>query len=115
MSSPTAEHTDECPLHTAMSELARISVSQHVLYLAGECLPRPELLAELQTWTSLHTLIRNRICVALRSAPLPESEFDNTVASALAGDRVDVTVPQHLRQAIRACGECNGSQTCPLA
>ena len=115
MSSPSAGYIAECPLHTAMSELARICVSQHVLYLTGECLPRPELVAELQTWTSLHTLIRNRMCIALRSAPLPESEFDSTVASALASDGTDVTLPLHLRQVIRACAECNGRQTCPLA
>ena len=59
-----------CPLHVAMEKIAHSAVQQCVLYLQGECQPRPTLLQELDDWISLHALIRSHICVASRSATI---------------------------------------------
>ncbi|MGO8946118.1 MAG: hypothetical protein ACLQUY_00350 [Ktedonobacterales bacterium] len=119
MSSLATVSISECPLHTVMSELAHVSVTQHVLHLEGECLPRSELLAELDRWSSLHSLIRNRICVASRSTPLSDSEFDGAAMALLGSDYVPAScgaapVAHRLREAVIACSACNQSASCPL-
>jgi hypothetical protein len=97
----------ECPLHIAMDELARVTVTQHVLYLEGECLPRPEILAELNRWVVIHTLIHDQICVASRTTPLEDSEVESAL-QAMQGDR---RTPGRLLQ---ACATCNEARCCPL-
>ncbi len=118
MSSPAAS-ISECPLHTVMGELAHVTVTQHVLYLEGECLPRSELVSALDQWTSLHSLIRNRICSASRSTPLSPFEFESAVGALLEVHRLPDSsgarpAPEKLQQAVHACWACSQSQTCPL-
>lgn len=100
----------ECPLHIAMDELARASVTQHVLYLEGECLPRPELLADLDRWVSIHSLIHNRICVASRTTPLEDSELE-IIAGRIRGAGEPWAQGERL---VMACADCNQAQHCPL-
>jgi hypothetical protein len=100
----------ECPLHLAMDELAHASVNQHVLYLEGECLPRPELLAELDRWVSIHSLILNRICVATRTMPLEDAEFRSAVRGILS-----TSEPQTQSERLTiSCSVCNQAHQCPL-
>jgi hypothetical protein len=108
--SDTFPMDDGCPLHVAMGELAQVSVAQHVLYLEGECLPRPELLAELECWSSLHSLIRDRICVASRTTPLTDPEFESAARSRL---EAEASQGRH-RRLVRACAVCNQARCCPL-
>lgn len=100
----------ECPLHRAMDELARASVNQHVLYLEGECLPRPELLAELDRWVSIHSLILNRICVATRTTPLEDCEWKSAERCIVGADEART----HSEPLAIACAACNNSKRCPL-
>lgn len=102
----------ECPLHLAMEQIARIAVRQHVLYLEGECQPRPELLEELDAWSSLHTLIRSRVCVASRVSPLAPDELE-AVLAALPRQAEFAGYPgwQCLRASLTACAEAT---VCPL-
>lgn len=65
-----------CPLHVAMEKIAHSAVQQCVLYLQGECQPRPTLLQELDDWISLHALIRSHICVASRSATISPDDLE---------------------------------------
>jgi hypothetical protein len=110
MSSLQPEVFVECPLHLAMDELARASVNQHVLYLEGECLPRPELMAELDRWVSIHSLILNRICVATRTTPLADSELKSAV-QRMRG----VSEPRaQSERLVMTCAACNQAQRCPL-
>jgi hypothetical protein len=101
---------EECPLHLAMDELARASVTQHVLYLEGECLPRPELLADIDQWFSIHSLVHNRICAASRTTPLEDSELESTARRIrLAGEPHGQS-----ERLIAACAVCNQARHCPL-
>jgi len=100
----------QCPLHTAMDELARVTVTQHVLYLEGECLPRPEILADLDRWVAIHTLIHDRICVASRTTPLADSEVESAL-QAMQGDR---RPPSGNGRLLQACTACNQARYCPL-
>jgi hypothetical protein len=100
----------ECPLHLAMDELAHASVTQHVLYLEGECLPRPELLAKLDRLVSVHSLILNRICVATRSTPLEDCEFKSAVQSIRGAGEPRT----HSERLVTACAICNHARRCPL-
>jgi hypothetical protein len=93
-----------------MDELAHTSVTQHVLYLEGECLPRPELLAELDRWVSIHSLIRHRICVASRTTPLEDREFESAAQSILGASEP----PAQTKRLVMACAICNQSRHCPL-
>jgi hypothetical protein len=93
-----------------MDELARASVKQDVLYMEGECLPRPELMAELDRWVSLHSLIHNRICVATRSTPLEDSEFESA-ARQMRGAPEPRFQSERL---VMACAVCNLARRCPL-
>jgi len=101
----------ECPLHVAMGELAHVSVTQHILYLEGECLPRPELLAELDRWVAIHTLIHDRVCVASRATPLEDSEFESASQIMLQDAGGPGTCGERL---VTACAACNRSRSCPL-
>jgi hypothetical protein len=110
ISSLPPEVVTQCPLHIAMDELARASVKQDVLYMEGECLPRPELMAELDRWVSLHSLIHSRICVATRSTPLADSEFKSETGR-MRGDGEPSSQSERL---VMACAVCNLAQHCPL-
>src|SRR5689334_22243576 len=68
-----------CPLQQAMEEIALVAVRQHVLYQEGESQPRPELLASLEVWTSLHRLIRSRICTASRESTLSIVDLESAL------------------------------------
>jgi hypothetical protein len=110
-----------CPLHLAMGEIARLSVTQHVLYLEGECLPRPDIARELEIWSSLHALVSTRLCVAARTTPLDQEEF----AAALEGIRARVKCSEtsgstthqfqyDVEQTLTQCLTCARSCSCPL-
>jgi hypothetical protein len=71
----------ECPLHAAMRELAQLATAQHVFYLEGECLPRPDLQHRLQMWARLHEVLSSRLCTATRDTPLSAEELERTLES----------------------------------
>ena len=116
-----AETGTECPLHIAMCEMARLSVTQHVLYLEGECLPRPDIARELEIWSSLHTLVSTRLCVAARTTPLDREEFAAALEAIRGRARCSSTSGstahqfQHdMEKAITQCLACAWSCSCPL-
>jgi hypothetical protein len=110
------EQALECPLHAAMRHLAEAAVLQHVLYAEGECLPRPELLQEVNGWADLHDLIRAHVCPATREAPLEAAELDLFVRDALAFPTT--AMPQATQASLQAmvlrCAACRPSDSCPL-
>lgn len=111
---PRGPYTDACPLHLAMERIARAAVRQHVLYAEGESQPRPTLLLDLERWTTLHTLIRMRICVASRSGALSPVELEQALAT-YAPAPVDAQLQPHrqlLRQMLSACAQAH---CCPLS
>jgi hypothetical protein len=102
-----------CPLHVAMEKIAHSAVQQCVLYLQGECQPRPTLLQELDDWISLHALIRSHICVASRSAPISPDDLEKALGR-LVPVTLDSAIPlqrQYLRDALVACMQAT---SCPL-
>ena len=102
-----------CPLQQAMEEIAQAAVRQHVLYQEGESQPRPELLARLDVWTSLHRLIRSRICTASRESTISMVELESALNELFPQSEDDVTrsqVQQH-RAALAACARAT---SCPL-
>ena len=102
----------ECPLHLAMEEIANTAVTQHVLYLEGECQPRPELLGQLEVWTSLHALIRSRVCVASRETTMSPEELASALDTLTDGtDIADSPRLQGLRAGLAACARAT---SCPL-
>lgn len=103
----------ECPLQVAMEEIARVAVQQHVLYLEGECQPRPELVRLLEQWSALHTRIRTHICVATRECAIPADELERTL-DALLPPPADATGLPRWRRLRRALAACASSTTCPL-
>lgn len=120
MSSPSATgYTTECPLHIAIRELAHLAVAQHVLYLEGECLPRPEILTELDRWSTLHKLIFERVCVACRTSRIGKAEFDSAVEPILSRgpyptDSGTSLFQQDLTVALANCRSCAEASICPL-
>ena len=117
ISQALTETAAACPLHIAIREMARLAVTQHVLYLEGECLPRPDIARELEIWFSLHALVSARLCVAARTIALDREEFTAAVEtiraraerSALA-DRFQ----RDLEETLIQCSACAWSSSCPL-
>lgn len=103
----------ECPLHLTMEEIAHVAVKQHVLYLEGECQPRPDLLKRLETWSALDSLIRSRICVASRASRITSSELEDMLDGLLPVG-TDSAIP-HQQSSLRAAlGACARATSCPL-
>ena len=102
-----------CPLQLAMEELARAAVQQHVLYQEGECQPRPELLDRLEAWSSLHALIRSRICVASRETAISADDRD-VVLDQVSRRLVEIATPSQLRHLLATLTACARATTCPL-
>lgn len=111
--SPPAAPTMGCPLQQAMEEIAQAAVRQHVLYQEGESQPRPELMARLEAWSSLHQLIRSRICTASRESRIPISDLDFALDELCPqlGDMATPSRLQRLRASLVACAEAT---SCPL-
>jgi hypothetical protein len=103
----------ECPLHLAMEEIAHLAVQQHVLYLEGECQPRPELLQRLDAWSSLHNLIRSRICVASREESLSPEALEIAL-DALLTKLADSAMQPQLRNIRATLTTCARATSCPL-
>lgn len=103
----------ECPLHVAMEEIAQVAVRQHVLYVEGECQPRPELVNRLERWLALHARIRSAICAASRSGAISVDDLERTL-DALLPPPGDVDALPQWRRLRRALTACATSATCPL-
>lgn len=103
----------ECPLHVAMEEIAHVAVKQHVLYLEGECQPRPELIERLAALSDLHRFIRARVCVASRSASLSPDALDAALDDLIPIAH-DAPVSSHVRRLRRALTVCAQAASCPL-
>ena len=103
----------ECPLHVAMEEIAHVAVKQHVLYLEGECQPRPELIERLSAWSDLHRFIRARVCIASRGASLSPDALDAALDDLLPSGE-DAPVSSHVRRLRRALTVCAQAASCPL-
>jgi hypothetical protein len=114
--SVTRLRSGECPLHIAMREAAGTAVLQHVLYLEGECLPRPELVETLEAWTRLHRLITERICPASRRRPLDPSQLPAMLEETLSGclPPVPAQLPAQVLQLLQQCVACTPASGCPL-
>jgi hypothetical protein len=101
----------ECPLHTAVRQLARAAVTQHVFYAEGEYAPRPDLTEEMHAWLRIHDLVRASVCPASRAANLTPAEIELAVlgASACAPEELRA----ELRTALLACGARTRGEGCP--
>jgi hypothetical protein len=99
-----------------MREAAGAAVMQHVLYLEGEVLPRPELGQSLEVWTRLHRLIADHICPATRTQPLDPGQVQPLVEGALASctPAVSAALVAHLERALERCATCTPADACPL-
>jgi hypothetical protein len=106
----------ECPHHVAIEGIAQAAVKQHVLFLEGECQPRSDLLRRLDAWSSLHALIRSRICVASRVATISPDELEHSldVLSRDLTELKDDSSPLGHRQLRDALAGCAQAVTCPL-
>lgn len=106
----------ECPLHFAMSQLAQVAVTQHVLYEQGEYTARPDLVQELEAWLQMHELVRTRICPASRETRLDERWIDAQLDMILAA--LPTPLPDETRGALREmlaeCVERSPGDGCPL-
>lgn len=108
----------ECPHHVAIEGIAQAAVKQHVLFLEGECQPRSDLLRRLDAWSSLHALIRSRICVASRVATISPDELEHSL-DVLSRDLTELkekddSSPLDHRQLRDALAGCAQAVTCPL-
>lgn len=100
----------ECPLHTAMREVAEAALTQHVLYAEGVYQPREGLGQEMQVWLHLHELVRTSMCPATRAqtSALEPGDLEIAVAGLPMEMRAKVAT------AIRACGRRSQGEGCPL-
>ena len=80
-----------CPLHLAMQELARATVSQLVYYAEGEYALRPDLMRELNRWRHARRLIANGVCPALRTEGDPAVAL-HVACSLMPEDRLRLRV-----------------------
>lgn len=103
----------ECPLHLVMEELAQLAVRQHILYLEGECQPRPDLAERLEQWSALHAHIRARICAASRVSPIPPEDLERTLDALLPPPTGIAGLPRQ-RRLRRALAACARATNCPL-
>jgi hypothetical protein len=113
-----AAHLD-CPLHTAMRRIAETAVQQHILHAAGECLPHPNLMQRLSAWSTVHALLRTRICPAMRPAsPDPDARAAalHQIRALAPLLRVPDGYPQTdaLLQAVARCAACEQAAECPI-
>jgi hypothetical protein len=117
LDSPSLDSSSaECPQHVAIEGIAQAAVKQHVLFLEGECQPRNDLLRRLDAWSSLHTLIRSRICVASRAAAISPDEL-HCALDALSRDLIDLREDDdrsEYRQLRATLAECAQAASCPL-
>lgn len=100
----------ECPLHTAMRQVAEAALTQHVLYTEGVYGPREGLAHEMQAWLRVHELVRTGICPATRtgSAALEPGDLEIALAGLPVEKRGQVAA------AIRVCGRRSRGEGCPL-
>ncbi len=116
---PVAKHSveatssGECPLHVAMQELAQAAVRQHVLYLEGECLPRPELMQTIERWCSFSAIISSRVCVVSRTATIAPAELDAVLETLFPSSR-DAVMPPIRQSLFVSCTRCAQATSCPL-
>lgn len=103
-------HVVECPLHTAMRQVAEAAVMQHVLYAEGVYRPREGLAREMQVWLRLHELVRTAICPATRTGSAALEPGDLEIA--LAG--LPAEMHGQVAAAIRDCGRRSRGEGCPL-
>ncbi len=108
-----AAPTMGCPLQQAMEEIAQAAVQQHVLYQEGESQPRPELLARLEAWSSLHRLIRSRICTASRKATMPIGDLASALDEQFPQPG-DVATQRRLHRLYVTLAACARATSCPL-
>ena len=101
----------ECPLHTAMRRLARVSVAQHVFYAEGEYAPRPDLTEEMHAWLRIHDLVRASVCPASRPLNLLPAAVELAIADASAASPEGIRA--ELRTALLACGARTRGEGCP--
>lgn len=99
----------ECPLHTAMRQVAEAALTQHVLYTEGVYRPRDGLLREMQVWLRVHELVRTAICPATRTTGILEP---GDLEIAVAG--LPVEMRARVATAIRVCARCSAGESCPL-
>lgn len=99
----------ECPLHTAMRQIAEAAVTQHVLYTEGVYRPREGLAHEMQVWLRLHELVWEYVCPATRASGAPRPR---DLEIALAG--LPVEMRAKVATAIRVCGSRSRGEGCPL-
>jgi hypothetical protein len=89
-----------------MKQLAQTAVTQYILYEQGEYAPRADLMAALDRWMRLHTLMRTRICPASREAPVDASLLEAALALLPVDD------PQ--RPMLARCAARHAGDACPL-
>ena len=112
------ESDANCPFHTVMAQLAQTAVTQQVLHLEGELLPRADLADTLDSWQQLYRLVRMRVCPATREAPLTPADVAALVDTALPhllSPSVPVRLHASLRRQLIACASCESPQQCPLS
>jgi hypothetical protein len=117
VSQALTETDAECPLHIAMREMARLAVTQHVLYLEGECLPRPDVTRQLEIWSSLHALVSTRLCATARTTPLDREDFAIALEAIRARVECSDTAgrfSQDLEEVLTRSASCASSTSCPL-
>jgi hypothetical protein len=119
---PAAERVWEsdanCPFHTVMTQLAQVAVTQQVLYLGGEQVPRPDLADSLEGWHQLYRLVRTHVCPATRAAALTSADVTTLVDTALPQllpARLPRQLHVNLRRQLIACASCASPQQCPLS
>jgi len=122
-SNPTLTPPQECPLHSTMRELALLATQQHIYYLEGECLPRPDLLRRLQTWSLVHQVVSSRLCPATRDTSLHVEELESTLerircqscypASDAIGETEEL-FQRRLLATLFTCEACARATSCPL-
>ncbi len=116
---PGPEHADtradpeatliECPMHTAMRQVAEAAVTQHVLYAEGVYWPREGLLHEMRVWLRLHELVRAFVCPATRGEDVQKpGDLDHALAELPVAMRASVA------EAISVCGRRSRGEGCPL-
>jgi hypothetical protein len=100
-----------------MEQLAQTAVTQQVLHLEGELLPRDDLVDALGGWQQLYHLIRMHVCPATRQAPLTQEDVAALVDVALPRllpRQVPLEVLAPLRHQLVACATCPSTQQCPV-
>jgi hypothetical protein len=106
-----------CPLHIVMERLAHLTVSQKVLHLQGERLPRLDLVDALEGWQQLYRLVLTRVCPATREIALSSADLATLVHTAvprLLLPSVPTSDQNRLIQRLMSCASCASAAQCPL-